>query len=1207
MIDDGAVQRFEAAWNDGAPIAIDDCLPAEDQPGYADTLAELVLIDLEFRWKSCRSRSDERQAAARYVVEEYLKRFPCLRQTEHLANLLAQEYQVRHRFGDRPSLQLFRQRFPEVVSDGRALEGFLEKTRASFPQVPGYEISAVLGRGGMGVVYAARQLDLDRRVALKMLLAVPGQDSVLTDRFRAEAETVAQLQHANIVQIYEIGWSCERPFLCLERVEGGNLAERIDGAPQPERWSAEIVITLARAMATAHARGIIHRDLKPSNVLLDAENSPKISDFGLAKWLEADASHTRTGELLGTPSYMAPEQARGETNHIRPATDVYALGAILYELLTGRPPFRGETSWDTIAQVLDQDPVTLRQLQPLVSRDLETIALKCLRKEPAQRYATANELADDLQRYLDGQPIHARRIGGLGRALRWCRRNRALTATIASALVVVILVTAAGFWSVLRERDEVRRQRDRAQQLSADLAFARGLDLCEQGEIGRGLHWMLRSLQLTPADNPHAQWAIRTNLAAWQAEMTRLRGILPTRVGERVRELRFSPDGHRLVTLTAAENREAKGMCRIWDVRGDEPRLITERRRLSHAISNDGKSFVFTGTGSELELWSLDRSAPRARWELRGGKPISRLAISGDGNLIATSHVASTGGSVQLWNSQTQQPIGEPLHCSAKVTALALSPKGQRLLLATEDRATELHDPLARKLLVARQHTHPILRVAFSPNGEIALVAELGGEIQLWHSRTGKRRGSVRHPGAEQLLPCFSPDGRLVVTGGGDHTVRFHQAATAQSIDRTLDHGGPISGMAFRRDGNLLLVGSSDRTARLWDVSRGRPVGSRLPHPHHVSAVAIAPSGRICATACLDHCVRLWTLPDHAPIKPTIDAQDVVWDLAIAPDGCLATASGPNAGPGRVQFWSASDHRPQAKIERAKMVKAIAFAPDGKQLAVGGWNGDVQLYDRTGAALGPPIRHAGPVYEVAFSRDGSRLITGTMLSEHVNIYDLDSQRQLSQLPHASAGVRDSACSRDGRYLLTGGYDKTVRIWNLRTSAMEGEAMPQRGAVGAVAIAPDGVLLAAGNDSHVAQVWNRLARTQVGEPLPHDATVRAVAFSPDSRLLVTGSQDHAARLWEPHSGKRVGPRRRHEGPLEAARFSPEGDWFATAGWDGKVRFWPVPRPLDGTPAELCSRIEILTGLEMDQQTLRPLPPDAWRKRKALVEQRKKASP
>jgi len=341
------------------------------------------------------------------------------------------------------------------------------KAPSANPRVPGYEVLAELGRGGMGIVYKARQTKLNRLVALKMVLAGAHASADQLARFYTEAEAVASLQHANIVQIYEVGEYEGLPFFSLECVDGGVLADRIDGKPRPPREAAETLALLASAMAAAHGCGIVHRDLKPTNILLTRDGQPKITDFGLAKRLEGNSSQTKSGTLMGSPSYMSPEQARGDTREIGTLSDLYSLGAILYELLTGRPPFVGPTVLETIMQVRNQEPVPPTRLQPRCPRDLETICLKCLQKEPSQRYASCQTLASDLHRFLAGEPIQARPVSWIEHCWRWCGRNPRV-ASLSACVVVLLLavIVSLGVMAVRlsREREALAKTREIASE-----------------------------------------------------------------------------------------------------------------------------------------------------------------------------------------------------------------------------------------------------------------------------------------------------------------------------------------------------------------------------------------------------------------------------------------------------------------------------------------------------------------------------------------------------------------------------------------------------------------------------------------------------------------------------------------------------------------------------------------------------------------------
>jgi serine/threonine-protein kinase len=356
-----------------------------------------------------------------------------------------------------------------------------EQVRHASPaliHVPGYEIVGELGRGGMGVVYKARQVGLNRQVALKMVLAGVHAGPPQLARFQAEAEAVAGLQHPNIVQIYEVGRRDGLPYFSLEFVDGGSLLDKVHRQPQPPRDAAHLIETLARAMYYAHQRGIIHRDLKPANVLLTANGIPKITDFGLAKRLESSSGHTASGTIIGTPSYMAPEQAGGEIRKIGPAADIYALGAILYELLTGRPPFEAATAMETLRCVIDEEAAPPSRLQPNISADLETICLKCLQKDSGKRYGTAEQLAEDLRRFLSGEPILARPITGPERFWRWCKRNPrtgALAGSVALLLVLVTCVSTYSYFTIRAEKAATEEQRELAENSARLEKLQRGI------------------------------------------------------------------------------------------------------------------------------------------------------------------------------------------------------------------------------------------------------------------------------------------------------------------------------------------------------------------------------------------------------------------------------------------------------------------------------------------------------------------------------------------------------------------------------------------------------------------------------------------------------------------------------------------------------------------------------------------------------------
>src|SRR5262245_2738181 len=502
--EDAPADRLWALWRQGERPDLGAFLAQAGDLTPAQ-LAAVLRVDQRERWR----------AGEPVPAEAYLRQYPRLREhADGPLDLVYNEFRLRDQAGEAPAPAEYLARFPEhaaalkpllelhraMAASSAAAEPAafrtapaLEAHAADGPGVPGYEVLGELGRGGMGVVYKARQVSLNRVIALKMILAGPHADAEARRRFRAEAEAVARLQHPNIIQVHEHGYSAGHAYLALEYVEGGTRSGKAAGVPQPPAEAARVVETLATAVHYAHGRGFVHRDLKPGNVLVTADGALKITDFGLAKWLhdvpggDAAAAPTRTGVLVGTPAYMAPEQAAGNRD-IGPATDVYALGVILYQLLTGRVPFQGDSALEVLRQVKEDEPLTPSRLRPGLPRDLETVCLKCLRKEPGQRYASAAELAEDLRRFQAGKPIAARPVGTPERVWRWCRRNPAL-ATLTSFLATALLVIAFGSLVVA-----VRARR--AQQEITDKLWESYLRQVQAGRLSQEIGHRLDNLDV---------------------------------------------------------------------------------------------------------------------------------------------------------------------------------------------------------------------------------------------------------------------------------------------------------------------------------------------------------------------------------------------------------------------------------------------------------------------------------------------------------------------------------------------------------------------------------------------------------------------------------------------------------------------------------------------------------------------------------------
>ena len=859
---------------------------------------------------------------------------------------------------------------------------------SQWPELSGYTILSELGRGGMGVVYKAKQIRPERLVAIKMLLRGHRPTETELTRFRREAEMVASLRHPNLVAVYEVGEYAGAPFCSMEYVSGGSLPEWTRGQPQPPRQAAELVRTLADAIHAVHQRGVVHRDLKPGNVLLDvggseirpgttgAESSwpenatPKLVDFGLARRVDEVDGLTVSGAILGTPSYMAPEQARGDTRHIGPAADIYGLGTILYELLTGRPPFHADTPWDTVRQVTTQEPTTPRHLQPHVPRDLQTICLKCLEKDVPRRYGSAAALAEDLRRFLADEPIAARRIGPIGRAVKWSRRHPA-----GAGLLAVLLLSAAVFTvgSVLHAvrisqlLHETQAQAEESRQRLVRLHVAQGTRLLDEGEWLRSLPWFVEALQLD-AGHPESEQTHRVRIAATLRQCPRL-----VRLGfheGRIVRVQFSHGGQRILTASA------DGSACLWNCgSGNDPPLV-----LSHGsplrdatFSPDGQSVATAAEDGTARIWNA--STGRQLVSLRHASPVNSCQFSPDGRRLLT---ASDDGTACVWHVPTGLRAFSPLVHGRSVHKAVFDKAGLAIATASEDSDARLWDSASGRPLTDRlRHDGPVLDVAFAPDGGTIATASSDGAARVWNARTGERLSVLRHR-QSVLQVVFSPDGSRIATASDDHTACLWPATGQDRSGRPIRHRSGVNTVGFSPDGRVVVTGADDNVACVWDVFRGERLPPSLPHGGSVNDTAFHPNGRLLATVSNDHAMRLWELGPSMPTRNEAsnvsDRKEPSKNRWISADGRLVAVLD---GDLRVRVHEVASGKPVGPpLEHSSTVVYAAFSEDNRQLVSAGDDNRAYLWDwTTGNLLATPLLHMGTVCYATFSPDGRRVFT----------------------------------------------------------------------------------------------------------------------------------------------------------------------------------------------------------------------------------------
>ena len=1047
-----------------------------------------------------------------------------------------------------------------------------------------YELIQEIARGGMGIVYAARQKSLNRIVALKRMLHPALAGEVAVRRFRTEAEAAARLRHPNIVGIYEVGEHEGEQYFSMEYIEGRSLAETLHDGPLAPRRAAEILRAIAGAVAYAHQQGVLHRDLKPSNVLMDEREQPHVTDFGLAKLLASGADITLSGQVLGTPSYISPEQAAGKRATHGPAMDIYSLGAVLYHLLIGRPPFAAEDAAETLRQARETDPAPPRLLNPSVPADLETICLKCLEKETAKRYASAQDLADDLGRFLSSEPIHARPVTRFERAWRWCRREPALAGAIGAVallLVVIAVGSSVAAFRINTERAKAIQERANAiwyrqlAETNAAIAFsdrqrAETNALLEAAQRRQAEDAMTEMLQFAlKADDANIALAylaraVRqnpTNKLATEQLVSTLAfrdfatpAFPPLPHSAPVQHAQFSPDGARILTSSA------DGLARIWDAAAG--RQLLELRGHTGAVSSakfslDGRSVVTAGADGTVRVW--DATTGEAKFPpFFHRAPWSTADFSPDGALIA----AVRKGAVFFWDARS----GESLTGVAHSPALALrgvhhsvpfSPDSQSFLEVDTNRVRLVTVGKTNRIvkrLGGGANDPLVTHAAFSPDGTRVVAAAADDMAYLWDITTNTPGLKLSGHDDNVVFAQFSPDGSRIVTGSTDKTARLWDGHTGRLQVPPLLHDGWVVFAQFSADGLKFLTLSDDRTVRVWDATTGQRIGEPIAHQSEVLSAEFSPDGARLVIAAGQPYAQVWD------IRPSRARAEIHHDL----DGRLSLegkfdANGRTLVGEKTALWRLHSLTPPAEVRRllgAGVATAeLHWGPHGSWFIARQTNDDCRLHSYpAGEALTAPLAHPGPVMNVAFSPEGRLCLTvGT---NHVGrLWEARTGRLLHESFTHDGMILDPVFSPDGRRLLLASNENVFCFWDVASGQPVGEPFaPERNHITDAAFSPDGRRLVTTQYGSRGLLRDGETGQPIGEPLAHDQPFLCARFSPDGETLVTTSEDETARLWNARDGTPLSEPLRHFSPVLWAAFSPDSRRLATFCEDGTARLW-----------------------------------------------------
>lgn len=1058
-----------------------------------------------------------------------------------------------------------------------------------------FVVQSRLGSGGFGTVYKAWDPHLQRTVALKLPrsdLLDPAEER----RFLEEARSGAALHHPGIVAVHEVGYDGESPYIVCDYIDGHTLNWLLQNRPLSIREAAALVRDVARALDYAHSMKVIHRDIKPSNIIVEPNGHPYIMDFGLARRERLGEGVTLDGEILGTPAYMSPEQALGKSAEVDARSDVYGLGAVLYELLTGEQPFRGNPRM-VIHQVVNDPPRSVKRLNDRVPHDLATICQKAMQKLPTWRYPSASAMADDLDAFLAGRPISARATSRTQRLFLWSRRNPIVAALSVAVFILLVagLVGAAVSTMTYARIANAQIRSNRLLEAEASRKLAQnGIEKLEGGNA-LGLLDLLSSIE-TVRSQPQELTSRLLLTSSW---LEAIPSRLHTVVGHDcpVTAVAVSADGSVFAT---GDNR---GHVRIWD--SDTGRPLTSECQVSVPksrlgidvatlqFSHDGRS-VFGRIGhSRFIDWNWKEDVIATASDFDADRHIEAHFEEGPGSLFALA--SDNTGEGRICRLERRQPVdsSEPevlIDSIGVPSCTSCLAHRQLYAIGYVDGQLDLWDlKQKRKLWATRVPNVPIRLLAFDPQGRWVAAALQDFSVRVWNAAEGTSEQTlVRHNEDVKQL-AFSPDGALLASASFDSTVRIAHLHEQRSRELVLRHDGPVLRLSFSPDSRWLATGGHDESVRVWDAAEGALAHGPMKHLGNISALAFHPTLPMVLSGSEDGTARWWLLRERTSAKKILTHAHRVWSVDFSKDGKQLAST---TEDGAMTVWDIPNEQRVFQVSAAPNTMVGArFVPGRGQLVcayVG--HSAIELWSLVSQATPVRLCVAPENFRpLRVSPDGRWIVAGSD-GTYASIIELNRETSgatdaggywhVTHLPHPRA-VQDVAIHPGGAYMVTACDDGNLRVWDLGTKKCLRELPAHKDSVTALAMNGDGTsLTSAGRDSLIRR-WDTSNWTSAESLVHLETYANAMAFSNDGRLLAVALPDGQVRLIDPLTGLNCGQPMKHDAFAACVEFSPDGTTLASGGMDKMVRFWTVPNPKKVADFdELRRRVETAVGASRD---------------------------